>query len=61
MLHRHRTLSWAKIVRRVFLLRVAVLQQLALQVWALMIRPNFLAPIGPDTNGRYVASRDLDP
>jgi hypothetical protein len=25
-----------------------------------MIRPNFLAPIGPETNGRYVASGDLD-
>jgi hypothetical protein len=24
--------------------------------WALMIRPNFLAPIGPDTNSRYVPS-----
>jgi hypothetical protein len=31
MLHRHRTLSWAKIVRRVCLLRVAALRQLALQ------------------------------
>src|ERR1700730_10212861 len=31
MLHRHRTLSWAKLVLRVSLPRVAVLRQLALQ------------------------------
>jgi hypothetical protein len=59
MLHWHRTLSWAKIIRRVSLLRVAVLQHIELQGVALMIRPNFLAPIGPDTKDRYVASRDL--